>query len=444
MQEIKTIIQLRNDTADNWATKAGQATPLMPGEVAVEIVDGKAKLKIGTDEKSTFGNSEYFGSEPTQVYRNSGYAAHDAVETDEQIIAALVGDNELHNGDCAIVKRAIDENNRSFSYTSYVYDDGKWIAMDGNYSASNVYLKDKIVLAGDYGKDSRNDKITSIGNYRIGDTINAGTSLQEMFTTMLSQRLQPGNPTNPSTGITLYMDGSTKKTAAGAVEVGTTVNPYYVTSFNKGSYTYGPSDTGVTANSYSITSTGRKTVSGATNDTTEDSATATSGSFNSFIVDDDTSYKLNVSVSHSGGVDALDNLGSVSDPVKKIAAGTKTNTSGTVTGFRSVFYGYKTAETALDVNNLTSEQIRKLGSPITTTKPSTMTTNKMKQMFFALPANTVSQVVVKDATNGAPQTVSKTTVSVEGANGFTAIPYDVFYVDNAAAAGGELTFNITY
>ena len=435
MQEIKTIIQLRNDTAENWATTAGQATPLKPGEVAVEIVDGKAKLKIGTDEKSTFGNSEYFGSEPTQVYRNRGHAAHDAVETDEQIIAALVGDNELHNGDYAIVKRAIDENNKSFSYTSYVYDDGKWIAMDGNYSAANVFLNDDITLAGNY---------SSIGNYTKGQTVAAGTSLQNMLLNMLSKRIQPGNPTNPSTGITLYMDGSTKKTAASAVEVGTTVNPYYTTSFNKGSYTYGPSDTGVTANSYSITSTGRKTVSGATNDTTEDSATATSGSFNSFIVDDDTSYKLNISVSHSGGVDALDNLGSVSDPVKKIAAGTKTNTSGTVTGFRSVFYGYKTAETALDVNNLTSEQIRKLGSPITTAKPSTMTTNKMKQMFFALPANTVSQVVVKDATNGAPQTVSKTTVNVEGANGFTAIPYDVFYVDNAAAAGGELTFNITY
>lgn len=442
MQEIKTIIQLRNDTADNWATEAGQATPLMPGEVAVEIVDGKAKLKIGTDENSTFGNSEYFGSEPTQVYRNSAPAAYDAVETDEEIIAALVTGNELHSGDCAIIKREIEEAGEHYSYTSYVYDadlnggQGAWIAMDGNYSAANVFLNDDITLAGNY---------SSIGNYTKGQTVAAGTSLQSMLLNMLSKRIQPGNPTNPSTSITLYMDGTTQKKTAGSVEVGTTINPYYTTSFSKGSYTYGP-DTGVTADKYTITSTGRKTVDGATETTVEDSATATKGAFDSFVVDDDTSYKLNVSVEHSAGVNAKDNLGDVANPVKKIAAGTKTNASGTITGFRSVFYGYKTADTALDVNALTSAQIRALGNDATTTKPTTMTTNKMKQIFFAFPASmNVGKPVVKDATNGAPQTVSdKVTVAVEGKDGFTAVNYDVYYVNNAAAAGGELTFNITY
>ena len=35
------------------------------------------------------------------------------------------------------------------------------------------------------------------------------------------------------------------------------------------------------------------------------------------------------------------------------------------------------------------------------------------------------------------------TVSVEGADGFTAIDYDVWYVANASAASGTATLNIT-
>jgi hypothetical protein len=110
-------------------------------------------------------------------------------EGDVDDIAAIEAQVALENaekqdGDVAIVKALITEG--KYSYTSYVYEaaldvEGNascgWTAMDGNYSAANVFLKDKIVLAGDYGKDSRNDKITSIGNLRIGDEIAAGTSL---------------------------------------------------------------------------------------------------------------------------------------------------------------------------------------------------------------------------------------------------------------------------
>ena len=40
--------------------------------------------------------------------------------------------------------------------------------------------------------------------------------------------------------------------------------------------------------------------------------------------------------------------------------------------------------------------------------------------------------------------VGKVGVMVEGANGYQAIAYDVFYVDNAAADGGANNYNITY
>ena len=451
MAELKTIITLRQGTTAEWADST---VVLKTGEMGLEYLsDGNVKIKAG-DGEHLWSALPYIGSDVKSANVFQVELTANNIDDIAAIEAQVTAESaEKQDGDVAIVRAMIAEG--KYSYTSYVYDstldtEGEdtthgWSAMDGNYSAANVFLKDKIVLAGDYGMDSRKDKITSIGNLRIGDEIAAGTSLQTLFMDMLSQRLQPANPTAPAASITLYMDGATKKSAAGAVEVGTTVTPSYTASLSAGSYTYGPA-TGVVASSYSVTSTGRKTVDGATADTAEDSATTATGAFTSFIVDDDTNYKLSVSIPHNAGVVANDNLGSPSNPVKQIAAGTKTKDSGAITGFRSIFYGYKAGGATLDVANLTSAQIRALGNSATTTKPTSMTTNKMQQIFFAFPATMkVGKPVVKDATNGAPQTVSdKVTVKVEGKDGFTAVDYDVYYVNNAAAAGGELKFNITY
>ena len=455
MAELNTIITLRQGTTAEWANSVVR---LREGEMGLEyLTDGTVKIKAGIlgedGQGKLWADLPYIGSDVKAANVFQVELAEGNVDDIAAIEAKVAEENaEKQDGDVAIVKALIAEG--KYSYTSYVYEaaldvEGNasrgWNAMDGNYSAANVFLKDKIVLAGDYGMDSRKDKITSIGNLRIGDEIAAGTSLQTLFMDMLSQRLQPANPTAPAASITLYMDGATKKSTAGAVEVGTTVTPSYTASLSAGSYTYGPA-TGVVASSYSITSTGRKTVDGATADTAEDSATTATGAFTSFVVDDDTNYKLSVSIPHNEGVIANDNLGSASNPEKKIAAGTKTKDSGAITGFRSIFYGYKAGGATLDVANLTSAQIRALGNAATTIKPTSMTTNKMQQIFFAFPATmNVGKPVVKDATNGAPQTVSdKVTVKVEGKDGFTAVDYDVYYVNNAAAAGGELKFNITY
>ena len=452
MAELNTIITLRQGTTAEWANSVVR---LREGEMGLEyLTDGTVKIKAGIlgedGQGKLWADLPYIGSDVKAANVFQVELAEGNVDDIAAIEAKVAEENaEKQDGDVAIVKALIAEG--KYSYTSYVYEaaldvEGNascgWNAMDGNYSAANVFLKDKIVLAGDYGMDSRQDTITSIGNLRIGDEIAAGTSLQTLFMDMLSQRLQPADPTAPAASITLYMDGATKKSTAGAVEVGTTVTPSYTASLSAGSYTYGPA-TGVVA---SVTSTGRKTVDGATADTTEDSATTATGAFTSFIVDDDTNYKLSVSIPHNAGVVANDNLGSASNPEKKIAAGTKTANSGAVTGFRSIFYGYKAGGATLNVANLTSAQIRALGNSATTTKPTSMTTNKMQQIFFAFPATMkVGKPVVKDATNGAPQTVSdKVTVKVEGKDGFTAVDYDVYYVNNAAAAGGELKFNITY
>ena len=233
MAEINTIIQLRNDTADKWATEAGQATPLKPGEVAVEIVDGKAKLKIGTSDSSTFGNSEYFGSDvkEAQVYQSATLAATNE-EDDLDIIENLIPDNtEVQNGDIAIVKRYITGESGAIAYTSYVYDsDLGWAATDGNYSATNVFLKNKITLAGDF---------SSVGNYAKGKEIAAGTSLESLFSGMLQQELYPTANDKPNAEITA---------SGGAGEVGSeyTVPTATLKITDVGSYEYGDKATGIT------------------------------------------------------------------------------------------------------------------------------------------------------------------------------------------------------
>ena len=456
MAELKTIITLRQGTTAEWASSTVR---LIEGEMGLEyLTDGKVKIKAGVlgedGQGKLWADLPYIGSDVKSANVFQVELGENEIDDIAAIEAKVEEENaEKQSGDVAIVKALISEG--KYSYTSYVYDpeldtEGEdttfgWSAMDGNYSASNVFLKKGITLSGDYGQDSRKDKITSIGNYRIGDTIAAGTSLESVFMNMLSKRLQPSaTPTAPAASITLYMDGSTKKSVAGAVEVGTTVNPYYVSSLSAGSYTYGPA-TGIVATSYSATSTGRKTVDGATTETAEDSATTSSGAFTSFVVDDDTSYKVSVSISHGEGVPAVDNLGDPANPEVKIASGTKTATSGTVSGYRAWFCGYKNGTNALtDASAITGAQVRALGNTANGSWVGSMDVAQMKQMFFAAPAGKGYKPVIKDSKTDAPQTVEgPITVAVEGKDGFTAINYDVWYVSNASAASGSATLNIT-
>lgn len=404
MAEISTKIVLRNDTTANWTTNKTKV--LLKGEVGIEFTaEGKQKMKIG-DGSTTWENLPYAGG------NNKTFQVNDLAE---------ITATDLEVGDIAIVKTAIyvdseNDANSKYSYTGYVYNGSAWSAMDGNYSASNVFLKDNITLAGNY---------TTIGNYSKGTVIDAGTSVQDMLMNMLSQRLQPGNPTQPAVSIEFNN---------GSQEVGTKITPTYTATLSPGSYTYGPA-TGITANSWSVVAKDGSTEIGT--------KTTASGSFNEITVTETTNYKITATATHGAGTVAVDNLGSASNPEKKIAAGSKSKTSSAITGYRSWFYGYKNASGVLDVANLTSANIRAL-TKTNGTIPSQITTNQMQQMFFAIPKGKKNSIAVANATNGAPQTVTKITdVMVEGANGYTAAAYDVWYVSNASAESGSTKFNIT-
>jgi hypothetical protein len=368
MATLNTIITLRQGTTAEWADSK---VILALGEAGLEyLADGSVKIKAG-DGEHAWADLKYIGSD----VKAANVFQVELGENDMDDIAAIEAQvasesAKKQDGDVAIVKTLISEG--KYSYTSYVYEtsldvEGEnsthgWSAMDGNYSAANVFLKDQIVLAGDYGQDSRKDKITSIGNLRIGDEIAAGTSLQSLLMDMLSQRLQPSITTNPSISVTLNQ--------AGAYEVGTEITPTFSVSGNDGAYTY-EATTGVTFSGWEVKTSGRKTVHEGSS-LSEESATSTSGSFTKFTVAEDTNYKLTASANGTAGNIAKDNLGDTSNPAIQIAAkdGYTANSSA-ITGYRALFYGWFNSA-ALDPNALTSANIRTLattGTVGTTDKP---------------------------------------------------------------------------
>lgn len=391
-------IQLRHDTADNWAS----ANPILKaGEIGIET--NTNKMKIGNGSTNWSGLAYFGGTE-----ENSYVATAEADQSDTDAIAAAVGSAELHDGDTAIVKRLIAGD--KYSYTAYVYDEAVWKAMDGNYSAENVYFDEDLTYTAPIG-------VKTVPSSGSGTISAEGKSVSEVLKSILAEEKNPKivQPTMSvaSSQLTSY-------------EVGTNVNVSYTTSTTIGSYEFGPA-TGVTFSDYAVT-LGNETLNTAT------------GTFAQIQVTDDTNLSISATCVASDGTVPKTNLGnSYTDGM--IKSKTLSASKGTLTGYRNCFYGYKTADNLLDVaTGITSANMRALNKA--KSLPSTISTNGMQQMFFAVLAG--KKVAASNAVNGAPCTMNVAKgVMIEGANGYDAKSYDVYYVNNAAADSGANTYKIT-
>ena len=228
MATLNTTIILRNDLTANWL--ANNQVVLQRGEVGIEfLANGKAKMKIGDGEK-TWEQLSYFGGDAAKYFEVIPEVDENGVEIDIEAINRVVGDTELAGGDIAIVKSTFAPGKTQ--YTAYVYDEetSAWKAMDGNYSADNVYVAEDLTLAGNF---------TSVGNYNKGDTIAAGTSLQNVLSSMLQQELYPTANDKPNASISV---------SGGSGEVGSsyTLPTATLTIDDVGSYEYGDKATGIT------------------------------------------------------------------------------------------------------------------------------------------------------------------------------------------------------
>lgn len=407
---FKTRIKNLDFSAEEWSQKN---PTLLKGELGVENDTKKFKFGDGT---TAWNDLDYAGVDSTQIQalidenEDNTYVVNASAEQEDLVALGTVA-TEPKKGDIGIVKRTIA--NDKISHTAYVYNGSQWEAADGNYNATNVYFDSDLVITAAIGVQAPD----ASGSKTLATT---GKNVKQVFDLIVAQEKNP-SITQPTASI--------NSNNIGTKEVGTNIAIAYSFATNKGSYQYGP-DTGVTFSDYSAIFNG-------------ETLNTSSGTFKQVQVTDETNLTITGSVTHSDGAVPKTNLGNNYD-AGKITSKTLNPSKGTLKGFRGWFYGYKNGSNAIaDPNAITSAEVRALSSPATSI-PSQISTNQMKQMFFAIPKGLKTSISVADATNGAPQTVTKITdIMVEGANGYSAIAYDIWYVNNAAPASGSAKFNIT-
>lgn len=257
----------------------------------------------------------------------------------------------------------------------------------------------------------------------MGTLVEPGGTLTDFFNNFVDEK----NPTTTQPSVILSFIQS------GAYEVGTTVTERYAVSLNPGKYTYGPA-TGVTATAWEIT------------DTQGNSYTELSGYTNSIKIKDDTNYKLTATATYDDGSIPVTNLGN-EYPAGQILAGSKTATSGAITGYRRSFYG-----TTTDKAELNSSKIRSLSGKTTTAlkNGSTFTINipvGAMRVVIAYPATLRDLTSVKDVNGMNAEIVASFTKSILPVDGAFAlmdsIDYKVYTFERAEAVTEANKYNVT-
>ena len=435
-KELKTRIVLRHDTAAKW----NEINPtLKEGELGIETDTGLMKVGNGLGTWTTLDYINKFDSVSA--------ASHYDVEptgnqTDVEAIAAKLAEQgvEAKSDDIAIVRREIA--NEKYSHTAYVYNGtlSAWTAMDGNYNADNIYFDKDFLVTEDIGAIKLGD------NYST--TLSAsGKNLNEVFTSVFAARKMP-EVTQPSVSIKFVNSGK-------SVEAGSTVEPEYQCTFNPGTYSYDES-TGVTANSYTVTDNRGNSFIGEA----EKVPAVVIGDQKDAEGNDISTYKADVVVSHSAGNNPHDNYGD-EQPSLAIAANDKLAGKMTASAgfscYRNYFYGALTTTSAEEP--LTSDVIRTYltagGAYKSATNEDGLTVQAgalgAKRVVVAYPKNTtrggLKRVTLPSSMNmevfnsdDVEHSVYKQIldVDVEGADGYTAIPYTVFVYEPTLLGSDEI------
>ena len=417
-ETLNVRIKLRSDTSTNWTS----ANPVLyQGEFGYEIDTGKGKFGDGTTAWNDLG---YFGGD-VEIPQCKTYTVNaTAGQNDLDAIATVA--TSPKSGDVAVVIRNIDEEATKQSYTGYSYDatlvtgdDPKtgWKALDGNYNAENVYFGSDLTITAPIGVQT----IPSSGSKTL-DT--SGKNVKQVLDMIMAEEKNP-TTTQPSVSVACsQMKG---------YEVGSKVTPQWTVTLNAGNYSYGPA-TGVTATTYTVT------------DTDSNSSDQASGSFPELTVKDGENYSISATVGHTEGAVPKTNLGN-DYAAGKIAAGSKSGSKGTITGYRNSFYGTTADKSAAT----TSAVIRALSGKSNKALANGNTFNVTipvgaLRVLIAYPATLrdVNSILDVNGMNAEIKTgFTQTTVSVEGANGYSAIEYKVYTMDYANPNDTANTYKVT-
>ena len=430
------IENIKNGTTEvGVANKVKNILTITKDGIAIGEFDGSAPVSVEIPENtSVTGGGTVYSSEKNSLETSDADIISNFFQQNPEIIPKT--------GDVFLINTIIDKT--LYEISSYIYNISDWEAITGNVDAEKVIFRKNITLAGNY---------TQVGNLTKTQTGTAefnitGKSCYQAFQEMLSKRQQPSIISQPSvSGFSLN--------GARAVEAGTTiVSAVFGTArLNAGQYTQFPNQvpTGVVAQSYSVDRIANPSSLSKTGIVTAASGTDNNDG-NGFIIGDQgganvvSSLQYKVTIQHNEGAVALDNLGEQSNPEVKIAAGSKSQTTSAYTPFRNVFYGTSSLSS---VPALDSAYIRGLNKTNSAYKAQVLTLNVpagATQVTIACisTATGVTKIINETALNAdVTSTFTKSIVSVEGSNGYTAVNYNVWNFIPAAPYGQSAVLKVT-
>lgn len=397
---------------------------------------------------------------PAKIFQAERTPDH---ESDEDAIAEQVGEGvTLTAGDMAIVKTPIVDG--KFQYTAYVHNGEMWVAMDGNYDAKNVLFANDFTLAGSY---TAVGNITKSSNAATGTLSAKGKSLDQLIQNIFTKEL---NPTKDLPTIALSGDSDQSG------EVGTTFTLPTVTVkvSDVGSYTYGPA-TGITFPVGDLTiaecaSTSTKSnITGASNKKSNTAAAVkdstvsltASDAKGTVYTDSVISYTFDAVGSYTQGAMPKTNLGNDYESVR-IAAGDAHCDARTIkrTGWRNYWYGFVSTTTATGLTRITdsaaanynkvtdgTKTLTAGGAAISNKTLPTITAaagDRMPVVVFPTSANKKVASASMPSSLNAPVTFTKIgTVNLAGANGASAVSYDIWgYVADDMPVGADFSIVI--
>ena len=355
--------------------------------------------------------------------------------------ASLATITSPKQGDIAICKHLISGAD-NYSYTAYIYNNNAWQAMDGNYSAENVYFPEDLLTT------------SAIGNITLSGgqaTIAAeGKNLLDTWQTIFVKETNTGLKTaDPSAQ---YAGNSLKY-----IQVGSSATETVTMSMkDDGAYKYGYTTetgtagtaaktvvnngtTGVTVDATTPFSLSYKVGSG-----TAKSITATGTNKNTFVVDSGVqtvkaSATITGTMKHGAGHTPVSNLKKMY-PAQAIAAGSKSVAAFEIyRWYIPMYHGFKMAgATVANPAAVTAADITSLSKDIDATaysqtkRTSDAASGSWMQYFIAVPSSYNWNISgAKDGNNLTLDIKKGNKVSIT--LGTATVEYQVWYINNAAA-----------
>lgn len=290
-----------------------------------------------------------------------------------------------------------------------------------------AYLKEDLKVTTKVGEVKSFDTGKNYATISATKSNGAKKTVQEVLEEIFSKDNDP-TVSQPSLAISVSPN-------AQRVEVGTTVAVTVTPTFSPGSYSYGPA-TGVVAESIKA-----QLMLGGTK--LEDiDVTGGAAAFGGQEVGDGQTLTVAAQADHSEGAIPYSQLGNPKASLT-ISAGSKTAASKTsVTGSRAAFYGTASAEPA------TSAAVRALATKnlaLSSGSSFTLTPGNNDTCFaIAIPTAWGRGIKAVNTGTGYDETANfvKTTLNVEGYNGYAAAAYDLYVCRPAVISGLEYRITI--